>query len=264
MHREIVHSVSRAKLCTQRFGADCSARAFHFQHVLLVAGNLAGCANRCARDLFLWTARSNLERHIFGANDEPNYSYALGGRKSLLVRWPLGYTPVYVRVHNLLTSGDGSSSLKWAFYLCLYGGCRKKVYSWTILDQIFDAFHAEGDSAQFAGFTPQALSTHPQPYRHNFPSGGYLHGVGIKKRIIISGLNSCFSLGAIFASVTAMRKVEGWPREVWNEPDIPYWKGMPEDYLKLYDFLADATWRALPAARIGGPDSTGPGLSKGG
>jgi xylan 1,4-beta-xylosidase len=47
--------------------------------------------------------------------------------------------------------------------------------------------------------------------------------------------------------------------EVWNEPDIDYWKGTPEEFLKLYDFSVDAILRAIPEARIGGPDSTGPG-----
>jgi xylan 1,4-beta-xylosidase len=49
---------------------------------------------------------------------------------------------------------------------------------------------------------------------------------------------------------------------VWNEPDIGYWQGTPEEYYKLYDFAADAVKRALPSARIGGPHSTGPGSEK--
>jgi xylan 1,4-beta-xylosidase len=54
------------------------------------------------------------------------------------------------------------------------------------------------------------------------------------------------------------KEVVTWLWEVWNEPDIPYWQGTPDEYLKLYDFTADALKRALPAARIGGPHSTGP------
>jgi xylan 1,4-beta-xylosidase len=44
--------------------------------------------------------------------DESNYSYATNGRKLLSELSALSPAPVYVRVHNLLTSGDGSSSLK--------------------------------------------------------------------------------------------------------------------------------------------------------
>src|SRR5207245_2703161 len=43
---------------------------------------------------------------------------------------------------------------------------------------------------------------------------------------------------------------------------IDYWKGTPEEFFKLYDFSVDAVLRALPEARIGGPDSTGPASPK--
>src|ERR1700678_4664489 len=45
--------------------------------------------------------------------DEPNYTYAPNGKKLLGELTALSAEPVYVRVHNLLTSGDGSASLKW-------------------------------------------------------------------------------------------------------------------------------------------------------
>src|SRR5215469_18974519 len=45
--------------------------------------------------------------------DEPNYTYSPNGKKLLHELAALDSAPVYVRVHNLLTSGDGSASLKW-------------------------------------------------------------------------------------------------------------------------------------------------------
>jgi xylan 1,4-beta-xylosidase len=53
-----------------------------------------------------------------------------------------------------------------------------------------------------------------------------------------------------------------WMWEVWNEPDIAYWKGTPEEFFKLYDFSVDAILRAFPQARVGGPDSTGASYPK--
>jgi xylan 1,4-beta-xylosidase len=53
-------------------------------------------------------------------------------------------------------------------------------------------------------------------------------------------------------------QVETWSWELWNEPDIAYWKGTPEEYDKLYDYTADAVRRALPNAKVGGPATTGP------
>jgi xylan 1,4-beta-xylosidase len=49
---------------------------------------------------------------------------------------------------------------------------------------------------------------------------------------------------------------------LWNEPDISYWKGTPEEYDKLYDATAAAVKKALPSARVGGPATTGPGNPK--
>ena len=46
--------------------------------------------------------------------------------------------------------------------------------------------------------------------------------------------------------------------EVWNEPDIDYWHGTPEEYNRLYDVTEHAIRLALPHAKVGGPESTGP------
>jgi xylan 1,4-beta-xylosidase len=58
------------------------------------------------------------------------------------------------------------------------------------------------------------------------------------------------------------KDVDGWLWEVWNEPDIDYWHGTPEEYLKLYDITAAAVRKVLPTAKIGGPESTGPGSER--
>jgi xylan 1,4-beta-xylosidase len=52
-------------------------------------------------------------------------------------------------------------------------------------------------------------------------------------------------------------EVNTWLWEVWNEPDIEYWKGTHEEFFKLYDYSADAVLRAAPGAKIGGPEATG-------
>jgi xylan 1,4-beta-xylosidase len=46
---------------------------------------------------------------------------------------------------------------------------------------------------------------------------------------------------------------------VWNEPNIGYWRGSREEFFKLHDFAIDAVRRALPTAKVGGPDSAGGG-----
>src|SRR5262249_2515028 len=52
---------------------------------------------------------------------------------------------------------------------------------------------------------------------------------------------------------------EQWYFEVWNEANIGYWRGTPEEFRKLYDFAVDGVRRALPDARVGGPETAGHG-----
>src|SRR5262249_45536392 len=62
-------------------------------------------------------------------------------------------------------------------------------------------------------------------------------------------------------SVQKYGKAEGesWYWELWNEPNIMYWQGTPQEYYKLYDYTVDAVRNVLPTARVGGPESAGGG-----
>jgi len=196
--------------------------------------------------------------------DEPNYTYAPNGKKLIGELAALGPTPAYVRVHNLLTSGDGSSSLKWgSTNVYTEDAAGKPVYSWAILDRIFDAFQAAGIKPLVEiGFMPQALSTHPEPYRHNFPQGSIYTGWAYPPKDYQRWAEVVFQFVHHLRERYGDGEVKTWLWEVWNEPDIDYWKGTPQEYFKLYDFTVDAILRALPLARVGGPDSTGPGNPK--
>lgn len=112
------------------------------------------------------------------------------------------------------------------------------------------------------GFMPEALSAHPQPYRHNWKPGDNYNDIytgwayppkdyGKWAELVYQWVRHC-------VQKYGRPEVETWLWEVWNEPNIGYWKGTPEEYHKLYDYSVDAVRRALPAARVGGPDSTGP------
>ncbi|MFB3779809.1 MAG: beta-xylosidase, partial [Bryobacteraceae bacterium] len=107
----------------------------------------------------------------FFGYDEPNYTYMKDGRKLLGELGRISPLPVYIRAHNLLTSGDGSASLKWGStnaYTEDQAG--RPVYNWTILDRIFDAYRdAKVKPLVEIGFMPEALSTKPAPYRHDWP-----------------------------------------------------------------------------------------------
>ena len=48
-------------------------------------------------------------------------------------------------------------------------------------------------------------------------------------------------------------EVREWYFEVWNEPDIPFWKGSRDEYFKLYDLARRAVKSVCPEYRVGGP-----------
>ena len=54
-------------------------------------------------------------------------------------------------------------------------------------------------------------------------------------------------------------EVEQWYWQVWNEANIGYWQGTPEEFHKLHDYAIEGVRRALPTARVGGPDTAGHG-----
>jgi xylan 1,4-beta-xylosidase len=196
--------------------------------------------------------------------DEPNYTYAPNGGKLLGELAALSPEPVYIRTHNLFTTGDGTAALKWgSTNVYTEDAAGKPVYSWTLVDRIFDTYRAAGVKPLVEiGFMPEALSTHPGPYRHNFPQGSIFTGWAYPPKDYAKWSELVFRFVRHLRERYGDDEVKTWLWEVWNEPDIDYWKGTPEEYFKLYDFSADAVLRALPEARIGGPDSTGPGSPK--
>jgi xylan 1,4-beta-xylosidase len=195
--------------------------------------------------------------NYFGA-DEPNYLYAPNGKKLLGELAALSPVPVYYRPHNLFTTGDGEGSLKWGstnVYTEKPDGT--PVYDFTITDHIFDALIAAHVRPLVEiGFMPEALSTHPQPYRHSFPKGDIFTGWTYppKDEAKWSKLVTAYAahLKQRYGAQTAT-----WLWEVWNEPDIPYWHGTPAEYDQLYDITAAAIRGVMPEAKIGGPEATG-------
>ncbi len=195
--------------------------------------------------------------------DEPNYTYMKDGQKLLSQLRALSANTVYIRTHNLLTSGDGRPALKWGSTgVYTEDDQGRPHYNWAILDHIFDTLQERGVRPYVQiGFMPEALSTHPKPYQHEWVPGGraplstgWAYPPKDYKKwaeLVFQWVNHCVER-------YSKTEVERWYWEVWNEPNIFYWRGTPEDYQKLYDFAVDAVKRALPTARVGGPHVAGP------
>jgi len=197
--------------------------------------------------------------NFFGA-DEPNYLYAPNGRKLLGELAQLSPVPVYFRPHNLFTTGPGDGSLKWGstnLYTEKPDGT--PIYDFTITDRIFDALTAAHIRPLVEiGFMPEALSTHPEPYRHTFPAGDVFTGWSYPPK----SYEKWAALVEAYARHLKQRygaATDTWLWEVWNEPDIAYWHGTPEEYDHLYDITTAAIRKVLPTAKVGGPSATGIG-----
>ena len=196
--------------------------------------------------------------------DEPNYTYMPNGRKLVGELAELSPVTVQIRAHHLLVTGDGTPALKWGStnaYTEDAGG--KPVYDWTIVDRIFDTYEQAG-ARPFVeiGFMPEALSTNPEPYIVNWPArdGGKGWSYPPKDYGKWAELVRQWVLHSVARYGKA--EVEQWSWELWNEPDISYWRGTPEEYDKLYEVTAAAVKGALPTAKVGGPGSTGPGSAR--
>jgi xylan 1,4-beta-xylosidase len=192
--------------------------------------------------------------------DEPNYTYAPNGRKLLGELAELSPSPVYIRMHNLLTSGDGTAALKWgSTNVYTEDANGQPVYDWKVLDEIFDTLvRAKVKPLVEIGFMPEALSAHPQPYRHDWPKGPLWTGWAYPPKDYRKWAELVYRWVRHAVDRYGKAEVESWKWEVWNEPDIGYWQGTWDEYYRLYDYSADAVKRALPEAPVGGPHSTGP------
>lgn len=200
--------------------------------------------------------------------DEPNYTYTPAGKKliaELAALVPAGSpVKVQIRAHHLLVTGNGEARMKWgstnAFTRDAAG---KPVYDWSIVDRIFDTYKAAG-ARPFVeiGFMPEALSREPQPYVRNWPNTP--EGRGWAQPPADYDAWGELVRQWVLHSVAryGREEVEQWSWELWNEPDIFYWRGTPEEYDKLYDVTAAAVKRALPTARVGGPATTDPANEK--
>jgi xylan 1,4-beta-xylosidase len=196
--------------------------------------------------------------------DEPNYTYMKDGKKLLSELSALSPVPVYVRTHNLLTTGDGTAALKWGSTNAYTEDADgRPVYDWTIVDRIIDTYlERRMKPLVEIGFMPEALSSKPVPYRHFWKPGDNYNDVytgwSYPPKDYAKWGELVYQWVRHSVEKYGRKEVESWYWDVWNEPNIGYWHGTAEEYMKLYDYAADGLKRALPTARIGGPHTTGP------
>ncbi len=215
--------------------------------------------------------RELLDIWRFFGGDEPNYATMKDGQKLLADFGELRPGQVFFRTHNLLTSGDGTPALKWgssdAYTEDEQGN---PVYNWKILDLMFDSYLERGVRPYVQiGFMPKALSTHPEPYRHEWrpglPYDRILTGWACPPKDYEKWGELAYQWAKHCIERYGRDEVENWYWETWNEANIGspdrlgYFRGTPEEFHKLHDYAIAGVRRALPNARVGGPDSAGSG-----
>ncbi len=197
----------------------------------------------------------------FHGYDELNDTTTPAGQSLLQAIVAAHSAPVHVRNHFLLNTGDGTPAMKWgSTNVYTEDAAGNPIYTWTLTDGILDAITGAG-AFPFVeiGFMPEALSTHPTPYRNSSVTaldGGcfYPPADGAKWADLIRAW-------ATHANGRYPGVAANWLWELWNEPDIGYWKGTFADYADLYDLTESALHDVLPDAVLGGPAVAGAGGS---
>lgn len=126
----------------------------------------------------------------------------------------------------------------------------RPVYNFSYVDQIYDGLLEQGIKPFVElSFMPRklALNLKPHPFWYKpLPSPP-------KDPAKWSALVEAFTKHLLDRYGSS--EVEQWYFEVWNEPNIDFWDGVPkqETYFAFYDVTAQAVKRADANLRVGGP-----------
>jgi xylan 1,4-beta-xylosidase len=127
----------------------------------------------------------------------------------------------------------------------------RALYNFSYIDQIYDGLLANGIRPLVEiSFMPKKLSSDPNA----------LHAFWYKPNVAPpKDWNKWDQLIQAFAGHLIERygetEVAKWYFEVWNEPNIDFWVGVPKQptYFELYDHTARALKAVSPRLRVGGP-----------
>jgi len=180
--------------------------------------------------------------------DEITGTYSPFGKASLKKMKDLESGIKYIRIHNLFTGPEGDHRGK------VDAGCDpvkrdntgKLIFDWSKVDKVYDVLIDLGYIPYIEfGFMPEVLSSAPidAKYRWRYPPKNYEEW-----RIVIKEIVSHFKQ-------RYPDKIDEFIFELWNEPDVHYYKGNAEEYNKLYDFTVAGLFDVFPEGifKVGGP-----------
>ena len=198
--------------------------------------------------------------------DELNWTGTPRGRALLRTLASFEGGPYLVRSHNMFTSGTGMALPHWSAGNVYQEDAAGRVRcDFQLLDAAYDAVVEAGHVPIVElGFTPQPLVPEDAAQRYAYEPGspsqyGFYEAGGWS-----FPPKSLARWGELVAATVAhcarrygRARLAPWRFEVWNEPDISYWRGTPQEYFALYRTSVEAVRSVLPEARVGGPATTG-------
>ncbi|MCJ7550710.1 MAG: beta-xylosidase [Anaerolineae bacterium] len=195
--------------------------------------------------------------------DEINYTYTPEGQELLGKFQAFQEKPFYVRAHHLLCTGNCHGSYKWgSTNAYLEDEAGNPIYDWTFVDLILDTI-LKYNCKPFVelGFMPQDLvdTAHYDAAKDNWTAQLYRSvGWACPPKDYGKWYDLIYHLVDHCIQRYGAEEIKSWYWELWNEPDIFYWRGTLDEFNKLYDFTAAAVKAACPEARVGGPSVTNP------
>jgi xylan 1,4-beta-xylosidase len=195
--------------------------------------------------------------------DEINYTYTPEGEELLAKFMAMQEKPYYIRAHHLLCTGNCHGFYKWGstnVYLEDEEG--NPIYDWTFVDLTFDTI-LKYQCKPFVeiGFMPKDLvdPAHYDAGKDSWDAKQYqATGWACPPKDYQKWYDLVYNLVRHCVERYGAKEVDSWYWELWNEPDIFYWRGTIEEFNKLYDYTATAVKAASPNARVGGPSVTNP------
>jgi xylan 1,4-beta-xylosidase len=197
--------------------------------------------------------------------DEINWTYTPDGRYLLALLGSFQDRPFSVRAHNIFCSGSGFGLPHWGSGNVYHEDERGvPFYDFSIADRVYDAIVEAGHRPLVElGFTPRALvpgdAAGALPFESS-PSQYSAYEAGLWSYPPRDYGRWGALVGALAGHCLkryGAGRVGEWMWELWNEPDIFYWRGTPAQFHHLYDVTAAAVRAVLPEARVGGPATTG-------
>lgn len=198
--------------------------------------------------------------------DEINWTYTPQGKTLLRTLGSLGDGPYLVRSHYMFNSGTGMGLPHWgAGNIYHQGPDGAAYYDFQILDQVYDTVVGSGNIPIVElGFTPRDLVPDNPEQRFAFQSGSPTQYSGYEAAWWSLPPKSYTRWADLIgATVThcleryGEGQVSTWYWELWNEPDIGYWRGTVEEFCELYRVTVQAIRAVAPSALVGGPATTG-------